>query len=193
MVVNDDNFKLIANFDIVVPNGYDHVCATRRLDSFRDINCCKNGEKTEEEIYGKPHYYNNIASRKNFAKVAKKLATGCKLKAKIFQVSSITSLDNCITFLKKQKAMLAGLPGLSLAHMNSYIKEHNWIQLPEKHTLVSFDERDVFWKGSSGYLMVPYVLVSPPGSNTCMLYLDSSEPWDHWQKSSLYILCLCDK
>ena len=104
----DDRFDLVTSFDVVVPKNYNHAT---RLGTFR-------------ETHGKEfYYYDNAITDANYAKVTTKLTPERKLKVKIFQITTRVSSEDCLGFLRGQKAILLGAQGASLAYEQGNVKD----------------------------------------------------------------------
>lgn len=164
--VLDERFVLINSFDLVVPEGYDHAT---RLDVF--------SKEHRKEFY----CYNNAIIDENFAKATTKLVPGRKFKIKVFQIKQHVSSENCIGFLKSQKAILTGAQGASLAY------ELAKNQLPVSRWSLSFDEKEALWGDSNNYHRVPYVLRYSDGDYD--FNLGDFEPG--WS-DGYCLLCFCD-
>ena len=132
----DKRFELADTFEVVVPKDYNH---TTRLDSFRKAH--------EQEFY----YYNPAINDKNYGNATTKLVPGRRFLVKIFQIKEKVSSDDCLGFLKGQKAVLVGAQGASLAY------EQGKDKLPISRWSVSFDEKDALWEDADGDRRVPYV------------------------------------
>ena len=162
----DDRFDLVTSFDVVVPKNYNHAT---RLGTFR-------------EAHGKEfYYYDDAITDANYAKVTTKLIPERKLKVKIFQITTRVSSEDCLGFLRGQKAILLGAQGASLAY------EQGKNQLPKGRWHVSFDEKNALWVDSVGYHRVPYVDAYSDGGFGFRLGYFGID-WD----SDACLLCFCD-
>lgn len=140
--VRDDRFTLVTSFNIVVPKNYDHAT---RLDSFK--------RKHGREFY----CYNDAITDSNFGKATTQLVPGRKMTVKVFKITRQVTSEGCLSFLKKQNAVLVGAQGASLAY------EQGKNQLLKGYWYVSFDEKNALWKDAVGYRRVPYVLANSDG------------------------------
>lgn len=123
---SDSRFRFVTAFDIVVPEDYDHAT---RLDMFRD--------RHSREFDN----YNPAITDANYAaKATIKLAPGRRLKCRVFWINEAVSSDDCLGFLRNQKAILTGAQGASLAY------EQGKDRLPKSRYYVSFDDRTLFGK-----------------------------------------------
>jgi hypothetical protein len=168
--VSDDNkFGLvIREFEITVPVDYKH---DTQIDSFAKR------VKKEKTTY----YYNDAFTSKNFAKATNKLVPGKKLKVKIFPILKTAKSEECMTFLKKQNAILAGGQGVTLLY--DLAKD----QLPKNKWTVSFDEKDALWTDSDGIHRVPGVSAGSDGDFRFYLGV-FGYPWDDGN----CLACFCD-
>lgn len=137
IIVADKRFEQVGEFNVVVPEGYDH---TTRLAKFSNEH--------RKEF----NYYNDAITDKNFSQATVQLTPGHKFNVKVFQIKeTVTSVD-CLGFLKSQKAILVGAQGVSLAY------EQGKSKLPVNRWSVSFDERKaLWWDDSDGNHRVPCV------------------------------------
>lgn len=164
--MKDPRFKLANAFNIEVPKGYDQAT---RLAIFKAAH--------EKEFY----YYNSDITDKNFDKATVKLMPGRKFKVKIFQITETVNSEDCLKFLKTQKAVLTGAQGASLVYELAKSK------LPKGHWYVSFDEKDALWVDSDGSHLVPYVHRDSDGDFGFYLG-DFGNGWD----SGRCLLVFCD-
>ncbi|MCC7004879.1 hypothetical protein IT397_03110 [Candidatus Nomurabacteria bacterium] len=162
----DPRFTLATQFDVVVPSGYNHAT---RLAEFKKAH--------EKEFY----YYNGDITDKNYAKATTKLVPGRKFKVKVFQITKRVSSEDCLAFLKSQKAVLVGAQGATLAY------EQGKDKLPMSRWSVSFDEKDTLWLDADGYRRVPFVYRHSDGD----FYLDLGYFVDDWY-GAYCLLCFCD-
>jgi len=150
-------FQFLKTVEIVVPDNYNH---DTRLDSFRT------------QYGGKFYYYNDAITDANYsAKATVRLVPGRKMKVKIFQIKGQVSSDECMTFLRSQKAVLTGAHGASL------VWEQKKEELPVSRWSISFDEKDALWQDSDGHHGVPRVHRSSDGAFKFPLG-DFVYPWD---------------
>ena len=132
----DPRFPLLTTFQFTVPENYVHAT---QLASFAKEN--------REKFY----FYNDNITDANFAKVTNKLTSGKIYEAKIFGITERVTSEDCLVFLKTQKAILVGAQGISIVWQQA--KE----QFPKGKWTVSFDEKDALWQDADGYHRVPYV------------------------------------
>ncbi len=132
----DYRFALLTTFQFTVPDDYNHPT---QLASFAKEN--------REKFYS----YNNNITDANFARATNKLTPGKTYGAKIFGITQRVTSEDCLAFLKTQKAILVGAQGISVV----------WQQAKEQFSkgkwTVSFDEKDALWQDAVGYHGVPYV------------------------------------
>lgn len=140
----DKRFGVPFEFEVIVPADYDH---DTQIDTF--------GKRVRKEKT--TYYYNDDFTSKNFAKATNKLEPGKKYRVKLFPVlETVTSID-CMNFLRKQNAILAGGQGVTLVYDQAKDK------LPKDKWAVSFDEKDALWKDADGSHRVPYVFAYSDG------------------------------
>lgn len=162
----DERFKLVNTFKLTVPTSYDHAT---QLTSF------------SKENYKKFSYYNDALTDENFAKITNKLIPGKTYAAKIFQLTTKMSSEDCVVFLKTQKAILVGAQGISLVWQekkNEFLVG-KWI--------VSFDEKDTLFVDADDYPRVPGMNRDSDGG--WHFYLGNFE--DDWSTAAC-LLCFCD-
>jgi len=164
--VVDARFELINTFDLVVPKGYNHAT---RLATFAKMH------KSEFICY------NSDITDKNFGKAMTKLVSGLKFKVDIFQIKTRVGSEDCLAFLRSQKAVLTGAQGASLVY------ELAKNVLPANRWFASFDDKDALWKDSVGFHRVPYVYrVSDDGFEFRLGYFGAV--WD----GDVCLLCFRD-
>jgi hypothetical protein len=132
----DPRFKLANAFDLVVPVGYDQAT---RLTNFKAVHGREFG------------YYNSDITDANFGRATTRLMPGQKFRVKIFQITETVTSEDCLAFLRSQKAVLVGAQGASLVYELAKSK------LPMGRWSVSFDEKDALWTDFNGCRRVPYV------------------------------------
>jgi hypothetical protein len=116
----DPRFKLADAFDLIVPDGYDHdTCLTTFVAAHGS-----------EFVYRNPNITDD-----NFRQATTKLVPGRELRVKIFQITETVTSEDCLTFLRSQKAVLVGAQGASLVY------ELAKGRLPKGRWSVSFDEK----------------------------------------------------
>ncbi len=128
----------VKDFEFMVPADYKH---DTQLDTF--------AKKTKKlkTIY----CFNDALTSENFAKATNKLEVGKKYRVRIFPILSQVSSDDCMTFLKKQGAILVGGQGVTL------LQAEKADEFPVGKWTVSFDEKDALWEDSVGSHRVPGV------------------------------------
>ena len=165
---SDSRFRFVTAFDIVVPEDYDHAT---RLDMFRD--------RHSREFDN----YNPAITDANYAaKATIKLAPGRRLKCRVFWINEAVSSDDCLGFLRNQKAILTGAQGASLAY------EQGKDRLPKSRYYVSFDDKDALWKDSDSHHMLPSVYPYSYGAFDFLLGLFETE-----SVNVCGLLCFCDE
>lgn len=123
------SFKLLATYEITVPENYDHAT---QLASFR------------KEYLGIFDVCEKQMSDKNFARVTDKLGPGKTYKVEIFRTINAVYPEDELAFLKKQKALLVGAQGLSLFWQLK--KQELSVLLRPGMEIISVDERDALIK-----------------------------------------------
>lgn len=159
-------FEPLADFKVAVPKNYDHATW---LGSF--------AKKHRQEFY----FYHDGVTDANFAKATQKLVPGKTYAVKIFGITQRVSSEDCLGFLKTQKAVLVGAQGLTLAW------EQKKEQLPKGKWMVSFDEKDALPSLDGGH-RVPYV--HAPSGGDFRLNLGSFGT--DWYVADC-LLCFCDE
>lgn len=166
IITIDPRFVLSTTFQVTVPNDYGH---STQLASFSKEN--------REKFY----HYNDAITDKNFAKATQKLAPGKTYTVKIFQITRRVSSENCLAFLRTQKAILIGVQGISLAW------QHARDKFPVGKWTVSFDEREALWEDAVGSHRVPYVDRNSGGARSFDLgHFEHDWHGDHC------LLCFCE-
>ena len=133
--VVDSRFTPLNAFQITVPGNYNHPT---QLASFAREN--------REKFY----FYNDKITDENFKKATNKLI-GKTYEAKIFGITKRVSSEDCLAFLKTQKAILIGAQGISVVWQQA--RE----QFPKGKWVASFDEKDALWRDAGGFHGVPSV------------------------------------
>lgn len=126
------------DFEFTVPGDYKH---DTQLDTF--------AEKTEK--LKTTYYFNDALTSENFAKATNKLEPGKTYRVRIFPVLQTVTSEDCMTFLKKQGAILVGGQGVTL------LQDKKANEFPIGKWTVSFDEKDALWEGAGGGHRVPFV------------------------------------
>lgn len=134
--ITDPRFSLLTTFQFTVPKNYTHAT---QLASFAKEN--------REKFYS---YNDNIADA-NFARATNKLTPGKTYEAKIFGITKRVASEDCLAFLKTQKAILVGAQGISVIWQQA--KEN----FPKGKWTVSFDEKETLWQDAFGDRRVPRV------------------------------------
>jgi len=132
----DDRFELVTSFELKVPDDYDHAS---RLNTFF--------QNHEHELSG----YDRRITDDNFAQVSTHLTPGQELLVKIFQINKQITHEECLSFLRQQKAILVGAQGASL------VLEHNKENLPDDMCILSLDKVDTLYQDHEGDHCVPYL------------------------------------
>lgn len=165
----DERFgPAIVEFELTVPTDYNH-----------DTQIDTSGAKARKEKT--TYYYNDDLTSKNFANATNKLVPGKTYKVKIFPILQTVTSEGCMTFLRKQNAVLVGGQGATLVY--DLAKD----QLPKGKWTVSFDEKDALWEDAGGYRRVPDVGASTVGGFGFVLGSFGAD-WG----SGRCVLCFCD-
>ncbi|MBI4779452.1 hypothetical protein HY797_03305, partial [Candidatus Falkowbacteria bacterium] len=128
---SDDRFPLLNYFEITVPKHYNHAT------QLADFALLSKGINIHESI-----------TDQNFASVTHQLIPGKKYGVKIFGITRRETSEDCLAFYAKQRVLLVGAQGLSLAWQ---LKKKEFF--PDKWA-VSFDKKDALWKTTLGYYKV---------------------------------------
>ncbi|MFZ4500074.1 MAG: hypothetical protein ACOYMZ_01070 [Minisyncoccia bacterium] len=170
LAVIDQRFgPALVEFDLTVPMDYDD---DKQIDQF--------GKKTKK--LKTTYHYNDALKSSNYENATNKLEPGKTYLVKIFPVLETVSSEDCMNFLKKQRAILVGGQGLTLA------QDLKADEFPVEKWTVSFDEKDTLWSDSVGDHRVPDVYRGSGGGWGFGLGYFSG-PWG----SGDCILCFCDK
>ncbi len=132
----DPRFIPLKTFQFTVPENYNH---STQLASFK------------KENRKKFCFYNDNITDENFKNATNKLTPGKIYEAKIFGITKRISSEDCLAFLKTQKAILVGAQGISVVWQQA--KE----QFPKGKWTISFDEKDALWRVADGRHGVPRV------------------------------------
>jgi hypothetical protein len=128
----------VKDFEFTVPADYNH---DTQLDTF--------AEKTKK--LPTTYYFNDDLSGENFAKATNKLVPGREYRVRIFPILETVTNEDCITFLKKQGAILVGGQGITL------LQDNKADEFPVSKLTVSLDEKDALREDSGGRYGVPCV------------------------------------
>jgi len=159
----------LAEFDLTVPTDYNH-------DTVID------DQKKKLKKLKTTYYYNDDLNSKNFAKATNKLVPGKTYIVKIFPILESVTSEDCMTFLKKQRAILVGGQGVLLAN------DLKGDEFPIGKWTVSFDEKEALWKDSVGLHRVPFVHRRSDGDRKFLLGNFEGD----WVGGPC-LLCFCDK
>lgn len=171
--IRDKRFgRAIKKFKITVPVDYNH-------DNQVDLSVAKAEE--QNTVYFRLDGF----SSQSFARATNKLEPGKTYWVKIFPIlSAVNAVDgeDCLAFLRKQRAILAGGQGITLVY--DLQKE----RLPAGKYIVSFDKKEALPEEVAGLHAIPRTYVRSDGSINldfsyfeCLLHDDSC------------LLCICDK
>lgn len=132
----DSRFTLSTTFQFIVPENYNHPT---QLASF--------GKENRKKFY----FYNDNITDANYARATNKLTPGKTYEAKIFGITKRVTSEDCLAFLKTQRALLVGAQGISVVWQQA--KK----QFLQGKWMVSFDEKDTFWLDAAGSCRVPFM------------------------------------
>ena len=159
----------LTEFDLTVPTDYNH-------DTIID------DQKKKLKKLKNTHHHNDDLTSKNYANATNKLVPGKTYTVKIFPILEGVTSEDCMTFLKKQRAILVGGQGVLLAN------DLKGDEFPVGKWTVSFDEKEALWKDSGGNHRVPSVYRSSDGDRKFSLgYFEFD-----WVSGNC-LLCFCDK
>ena len=159
----------VKDFEFTVPSDYKH---DTQLDTF--------AKKTKK--LKTTYYFNDALTSENFAKATNKLEPGKTYRVRIFPILETVTSEDCMTFLKKQGAILVGGQGVTL------LQSQKADEFPVNKWTVSFDEKDALWVGSDGYHRVPFVNRSSDGD-----WRFSLGCFEGGWGGDDCLLCFCDK
>ncbi len=128
----------IVEFDVTVPMDYNHE--TYIDTRGKEVRKLKN-----------TYYYNDALTSTNFAKATNKLIPGKTYRAKIYPILETVQSNDCMNFLKRQRAILVGGQGVMLA------QSQHGDKFPKDKWTVSFDQKEALWKDAVGNHRVPGV------------------------------------
>lgn len=140
--IMDDWFRHHNTFTFTVPADYDHGTHLARF-----------AKENRKKFY----FYNDAITDANYARVSNKLVTGKTYEVEIFEITRRVSPEDCLAFLKTQKAIFVGAQGISVAWQQAEDK------FPKGKWLVSFDKKDALWEDADGSHRVPGVRRSSDG------------------------------
>lgn len=126
----DVRFELVKTLDIMVPDDYIHET---RLADFAEAH--------RSEFY----YFNDGVTDSNFGKATTQMKPGQRFKVDVFQIKETITSEDCLAFLRSQKAILTGTQGASL------VFEQKRDQLPKGQWYASFDEMERLWQDTAGH------------------------------------------
>lgn len=159
----------VKDFEFTVPADYKH---DTQLETF-----AKETKKLKTTCN-----FNGDLNSKNFAKATNKLEPGKKYRVRIFPIlSSTVTSEDCMTFLKKQEAILVGGQGITL------LQGQKADEFPVGKWTVSFDEKDALWTDSGGNHRVPLVHRYSDG---CWAF--GLGGFEHDWHDVFWLLCFCD-
>ncbi|MFA6097829.1 MAG: hypothetical protein WC788_09490 [Candidatus Paceibacterota bacterium] len=171
----DDRFKLLDQLELTAPQTI--------KDNF-----------LFEEFYREKHKrffdYNNENSDASFATISNKLTAGKTYTVKLFEISrgKFVSSEECLEFLKTQKAILIGLEGVWLVWNHIHKLQHLQEAFPAGKYAVSFDEKELLWKNDQGRSQVPNI--GRDFENKWSFFLDTFDAkWD----ANYILLCFNEK
>lgn len=169
LAIEDKRFGLaIKEFDLTVPADYDH---DRQIDQFAEA----------AKKLSKTYYYNNALTSSNFAKATKRLEPGKTYRVKIFPILERVTSEDCLDFYRKQKALLVGGQGLTLA------QSLEADEFPVGKWTISFDEKGALWTDAVGGHRVPGVCRRSDGG-----WLFDLGFFEYDWLVDDYLLCFCD-
>lgn len=113
----------ISEFEIIIPANYDH---NYHIDEFA---------KRAKELKT-TYYFNDEFNSLNFDSKINKLEPGKIYKIKIFPILDAVNSEDCLVFLRKQNAILAGM------HAITFVYDMSNRQLPKGKRIVSFGENE---------------------------------------------------
>lgn len=129
----------ISEFEVVIPLNYDH---DNHMDTF--VNRVNEMKTT--------YYISNEFNSFNFDSIGSRLEAGKIYKIKIFPILEAVNSEDCLIFLRKQNAVLAGINGITFAYDMSNG------QLPKWKRLLSFGENESIAQDINCNDKVPFVL-----------------------------------
>jgi len=158
----------VAEFQLQVPADYNHDDQIGRF---------------AKKAKGLPttYYFNNDLTDEHFPNQTAKLIQGKAYKVKIFPILSRVLSEDCLKFLREQKAILVGAQGMTL------VTELKPDKLPVGKYTVSFDKKETLWKDSEGYPRVPRVSRYSDGDFKFGLGYFGND-WNDYD----CLLCFCD-
>lgn len=163
--IDYSSFQKIVEVELIVPENYDHATQLSKLNP--------------KEF----HYFDRAIQDKKFKNTSNKLVPNKKYVVKIFQLKKTVRSEDCIKFLKGQKAVLVSAQGLSLFWC------HNKELFPNYKWTVSFDEKNNLFKYSKGDHGVPRILHYPKNESEFDLGYFEGGRWH----SGYCLLSFCEK
>lgn len=162
----DGNFSLVEDLGIItVPANYSHLACFFEF-----------AKKHGEEFYS----YNPNINDQNLVRVSTRLSIGERFRVRIFQVQEPALTEDCLAFLRYEKAVLVGAQGLALAYDQAKEK------FPINRWTASFDEKETLFVDPVGNCGVPGIRHRPNGDRRFSLSLGYGEGfWD----SEVCVLC----
>ena len=141
-IAHIDRFVYVDAFNVVVPQNYHHAT---RMATFK------------KEYQGREFFfYSKNITDKNYSKTTIKLVPGQKFLVKVFRIEDwvkgekLLTSDDCLVFLRSQKAVLVGPQGASLAYEQNQTVDKWLISLASVNEENSNSEVLFMWKSSSG-------------------------------------------
>lgn len=117
----DDPFELVNTFNVVVPEGYDH------------ITCLTTFQKNHRSEFA---FFNEAITDVNFSRATTQLVPGRKFRVKAFQIKRTVSSADCLTKIRAERGILVGAQGASLVYKQARA------ELPVGRLSLSFDEKE---------------------------------------------------
>jgi len=134
--VVDRRFKFLDTFALRVPGTYNHSI---QLASFKKLD------------RGHFRYYNAELTDLNYSKVSRILLPRERYVVDIFRMMTRVRSEECLKFLEKNRAILIGAQGISLAWQES----GNMFLFSGRK--VSFDQAHALWVDPIGHHRVPFI------------------------------------
>jgi hypothetical protein len=128
----------MSEFTFSVPTDFDHA------------KCIDLYTKKVKEVRYISFYCQNVFNSDHFSKVTNQLEPGKTYQVKIFPIVAKTTVEDCIAFIKKQKGLLVGGPGMIL------IQDFEKDQFPVGKYTISVDAKHMLWK-EGDCVKIPYI------------------------------------